>query len=92
MGPKQPRSTVLTPEEEAIIVAFRQHTLLPLDDCLYGLQPTIPHLTRSSLHRCLDRPGSSRLPERADDKPKKKRFDEYAIGYVHIDSAEVRIE
>jgi hypothetical protein len=26
---------------------------LPLDDCLYALQPTIPHLTRSSLHRCL---------------------------------------
>src|SRR3954453_530738 len=53
MGPKQPRSTVLTPEEEAIIVAFRRHTLLPLDDCLYGLPP-IPHLTRSSLHRCLE--------------------------------------
>lgn len=53
MGPKEPRSTVLTPEHEAIIVAFRRHTLLPLDDCLYALQPTIPHLTRSSLHRCL---------------------------------------
>lgn len=45
MGPKEARSTVLTPEEEAIIVAFRHHTLLPLDDCLYGLQPTIPHHT-----------------------------------------------
>ena len=53
MGPKQPRSTVLTEEEEAIIVAFRKHTLLPLDDCLYALQATIPHLSRSSLHRCL---------------------------------------
>jgi len=53
MGPKAPQSTVLTAEEEAIIVAFRKHTLLSLDDCLYGLQPTIPHLTRSSLHRCL---------------------------------------
>ena len=52
-GPKEPRSTVLTVEEEAIVVAFRKHTLLPLDDCLYALQPTIPHLTRSSLHRCL---------------------------------------
>ena len=30
---------------------------LPLDDCLYALQPTIPHLTRSSLHRCLQRHG-----------------------------------
>ncbi|ESX81683.1 hypothetical protein X756_31175 [Mesorhizobium sp. LSHC412B00] len=35
--------------EEAVIVAFRRYTLLPLDDCLYALQPTIPHLTRSSL-------------------------------------------
>src|SRR5918993_2437261 len=48
-GPSNPRSTVLTIQEEAIIVAFRRHTLLPLDDCLYALQPTIPHLTRSSL-------------------------------------------
>jgi transposase-like protein len=47
MGPKEARSTVLSPDEEAVIVAFRRHTLLPLDDCLYGLQPTIPHLTRS---------------------------------------------
>jgi transposase-like protein len=36
MGPKELRSTVLTPEEEAIIIAFRRHTLLPLDDCLDG--------------------------------------------------------
>ena len=33
-GPKDARSTVLSPAEEAIIVAFRRHTLLPLDDCL----------------------------------------------------------
>ncbi len=45
MGPSDPRSTVLSLEEEAIIVAFRKHTLLPLDDCLYALQATIPHLT-----------------------------------------------
>ena len=62
-GPKNPSSTVLTIEEEAVIVAFRRHTLLPLDDCLYALQPTIPNLTRSSLHRCLQRHGISRLPE-----------------------------
>src|SRR5205814_6465557 len=43
-GPKQPASTVLSIEEEATVVAFRRHTLLPLDDCLYALQATIPHL------------------------------------------------
>ncbi len=42
-GPANPHSTVLSIEEEAIIVAFRRHTLLPLDDCLYALQATIPH-------------------------------------------------
>jgi hypothetical protein len=29
-----PRLTVLTVEEEKVVVAFRRHTLLPLDDCL----------------------------------------------------------
>ena len=41
-GPKDARSTVLSLGEEAVIVAFRKHTLLPLDDCLYALQPTHP--------------------------------------------------
>jgi hypothetical protein len=49
--------------DEAVIVAFRRHTLLPLDDCLYASQATIPHLTRSSLHRCPRRHGISRLPD-----------------------------
>ena len=92
MGPKEVRSSVLTAEEEAIIVAFRRHTLLPLDDCLYGLQPTIPHLTRSALHRCLQRHGISRLPEMTGDRPAKKKFRAYPIGYFHIDIAEVRTE
>ena len=89
-GPKAPRSTVLSIEEEAIIVAFRRHTLLPLDDCLYTLQPTIPHLTRSSLHRCLQRHGISRLPDVDGDKPDRKKFKRYPIGYFHIDIAEVQ--
>src|SRR5271156_2928509 len=36
-GPKEPRSTVVSVEEEAVVVAFRRHTLPPLDDCLYAL-------------------------------------------------------
>lgn len=54
-GPKDPKLTVLSVEDEAIVAAFRRHALLPLDDCLYALQATIPHLTRSSSHRCLQR-------------------------------------
>lgn len=89
-GPRQPRSSVLSVEEEAVIVAFRRHTLLPLDDCLYALQPTIPNLTRASLHRCLQRHGISRLPEVEGDKPAKKRFKSYPIGYFHVDIAQVQ--
>ena len=89
-GPKNPKSTVLTIEEEAIVVAFRKHTLLPLDDCLYALQATIPNLTRSSLHRCLQRHDISRLPNVEGDKPDKKKFKSYPIGYFHIDIAGVQ--
>src|SRR5215218_6169656 len=88
-GPKEPRSTVLSIEEKAIVVAFRRHTLLPLDDGLDALQATIPHLTRSSLHRCLQRHGISRLPEVDGDKPLRAKFKRYPIGYFHIDIAEV---
>jgi transposase InsO family protein len=91
-GPTEPRSTVLSIEEEAVVVAFRRHTLLPLDDCLYALQATIPHLTRSSLHRCLQRHEISRLPQVDGDKPEKRKFKSYPIGYFHIDIAEVRTE
>ena len=73
-GPKEPRSTALSVEEEAVVVAFRRHALLPLDDCLYALQPTIPRLTRSSLHRCLQRHGISRLPQGARRKPCRGAF------------------
>jgi transposase InsO family protein len=91
-GPREARSTVLSLEEEAVIVAFRRYTLLPLDDCLFALQPTIPNLTRSSLHRCLQRHGSGRLRDVEGDRPAKKKFKSYPIGFIHIDIAEVRTE
>ena len=91
-GPREPRSSVLSVAEEAVVIAFRRHTLLPLDDCLYALQPSIPHLTRSSLHRCFQRHGVSRLPDTDGDKPQRSRFKHYPIGFFHIDIAEVRTE
>lgn len=91
MGPKAIRSSVLSREEEAMVVAFRKHTLLPLDDCLYALQASIPHLTRSSLHRCFQRHGISRLPNVEGSKP-KKAFKAYPLGFFHIDIAELRTE
>ena len=82
-GPKEPHSAVLSADEEAIIVAFGRHTLLAPDDCLYALQPTIPHLSRSSVHRCLQRHGISfnaaggeirRVPEGyGENRPSRRR-------------------
>jgi len=91
MGPKKIKSTILSDAEEEAIVAFRKMTELPLDDVLYSLQETIPHLSRSSLHRCLKRHGCSVLPKKQETIPAgKRKFKQYPIGYFHIDIAEVR--
>ncbi len=69
-GPKEPRSTVLSLEEEA-----DRRRLPPAHAAAARRLPVrpagraIPHLTRSSLHRCLQRHGISRLPEVEGDKP-----------------------
>lgn len=92
MGPSSPHSTVLTLAEEAMVVEFRRKTLLPLDDVrrssrndvLGCLRDSIPKLMRSSLHRCLERHGISRLPENPDKASKRGKFAQTAIGYVHI--------
>ena len=104
MGPK-PRSTIaqrspggstgeagarLTEAEEAIIVEFRRRILLPLDDVLGCLKDQIPKLMRSALHRCLVRHDISRLPRDEEASFKRKAFKETGIGYVHIDSAQLR--
>jgi len=90
MGPKERRSSVLSALEEAAIVSLRVQARLPLDDVYIALKDVIPHLTRSSLHRCLQRHGISRLPKADREKP--KRFKAYEIGYFHIDIAELRYE
>src|SRR3974390_2845366 len=90
MGPAERRSTVLSPMEEAAVVALRVQARLPLDDVFVPLKDVIPHLTRSSLHRCLQRHGISRLPK--VDREKPKQFRAYDIGYFHIDIAELRYE
>ncbi len=55
IGPRERRSTVLSPVEEAAIVALRVQARLPLDDVYIALKDVIPQLTRSSLHRCPQR-------------------------------------
>jgi hypothetical protein len=81
MGPTKPKSTVLSPAEEAVIVEFRRRTLLPLDDMMGCLRESIPKLSRSSLHRCLLRHGISRLPASEIKSPGRGKFAPTAIGY-----------
>ena len=57
-------------------VAFRKHTLLPLD---------VPSCASNApvLHRCYQRHGISRLPK-LDDKQQKKKFKKYPYIRVQI--------
>jgi transposase InsO family protein len=50
------------------------------------------HLTRSSLHRCLQRHGVSRLLEVQGEKADKRKFKAYPLGCFHIDIAEAHTE
>lgn len=63
---------------------------MPLDDVFLALKDIYPHLTRFSLHRCLQLNGISRLPKADREKP--KLFKAHEIGYFHIDIAELHYE
>jgi len=89
MGSRDPRSTVLRSTEEVMIVEFRRRTPLPLDDVMGCLRDAIPTLSRSALHRCLQRHGISRLPASEDRASKGGHFVDIKIGFIHIDSCEL---
>ena len=74
-----------------MIVAFSpEHTLLPLDDCLLRASADHPASDASSLHRCLQRHGVSRLPQVEGEASPKRKFKADPIGCFHIDIMEVR--
>ena len=50
----------------------------------------LPHLTRSALHRCLQRHGLSCGPDIEGDKPAQKKVKPYPLGDYHLAIAEVR--
>ena len=92
-GCKPGQGSVLTELDEEIIVETRYKTLLPLDDLLDLLLPAIPALTRSNLHRCLQRRGISRLKDLLppEEKSQTKAFKDYPPGYLHIDTAQINL-
>jgi len=69
MGPKNPGSSFLALNDEAIILAYRWHTRLSLDDSLVRLKCFIYQLSRSGLYRCLKRHGLSKVGRTAKCSP-----------------------
>jgi transposase len=69
MGPKNPRPSLLTFEDEAIILAYRWRTRLALDDAHLRLRRLMPKLSRSTLYRCLKHRGLSRIGSTATCPP-----------------------
>jgi transposase InsO family protein len=77
-------SISLTAMEEELVCALRTQLDLPLDDIVEVMRRCLnPKLSRSAIHRCLQRHGISRRPK--PDKPKTGRFEETSIGFIHID-------
>lgn len=92
-GSKPGQNSVLSDHEEALVIEARTKTLLPLDDLYDLLLPLIPCLTRSNLHRCLQRNGISRLKDLlpTEEKTKHLGFKDYKPGYLHIDTAQINL-
>lgn len=55
------------------------------------LRDSIPELTWSSLHPCLERHGTSHLPESFDKGSKRCKFADTTIGTFHMDIGELHL-
>ena len=93
-GKKKGQGSVLEGVSEEIIKEVRVKTMLPLDDLFVLLKPIIPELSRSNLHRCLQRNNISRLADLLpkDEEKVFKKFKNYEPGFLHIDTAEIKIQ
>ena len=76
--------TTMTPVEERLTVELRSTLALPLDDIVEVMRRCLnPQLSRSQVHRCLQRHGVSRRPPPV--KPAAGRFETAGVGFIHID-------
>ena len=88
-GPIDAKCT-LTDAQQAIVCEARRTSRLSLDDLYIAFKGCMPLMSRSGLHRCLQRHGLSRLPK--DDgvgSKAKKSFKDYQPGFMHIDISQV---
>jgi Integrase core domain len=75
----------LTPWEEALVIELRRSLALPLDDIVKAMRRYLnPELSRSAIHRCLQRHGiSARLTP--DKAPVVAYHTDAPAGFTHID-------
>jgi transposase InsO family protein len=78
-------ATTMTPLEERLAVELRTSIALPLDDIVEVLRRCVnAKLSRSQVHRCLQRHGVSAKPKRDREKPAAFQV-ETPAGFVHLD-------
>ncbi|MEH2493593.1 transposase InsO family protein [Bradyrhizobium sp. AZCC 1678] len=76
--------TGLSAIEERLVCELRTSLQLPLDDIVEVMRRCVnAELSRSAIHRCLQRHGISARPK--PDKPKVGVFQTTGIGFIHID-------
>ena len=74
----------LTPIEEALVIELRTTVGLSLDDIVEVISRCInPDLSRSAIHRCLQRHGVSKRPE--PHRRTTGTFEDAEIGFIHAD-------
>jgi transposase InsO family protein len=78
-------ATALSEWEEALILELRRNLALPLDDILEAIRCCVnPKLSRSGIHRCLQRHGlSARLTPQ--QTPAAAFHTDAPAGFIHID-------
>src|ERR687893_3330430 len=74
-----------TEEERAVVCALRRATGFPLDELTSVVRHFLPHLDRDNVYRILKAGGLGRLPPAAKPARRTGPFQEYELGFVHID-------
>jgi transposase InsO family protein len=72
-------------EERAVVCELRRATGFPLDDLAFVVRHFLPHLDRDNVYRILRAAGLSRRPAPAAPERAAAKFQEYEVGFVHMD-------
>src|SRR4029453_3345535 len=72
-------------EERAVVCELRRATGFPLDELTFVVAHFLPHLDRDNVYRILKAAGLSRRPAAATPERRAGKFQEYELGFVHLD-------